>query len=375
MNLEAIRARLTEIRTLLKDNADGIDIAALETEVNDLQEQERMITESEQQRTQLLSRIGAGTEPQTRTVVRTPAPAAAVEYDSASPEYREAFFRTLQGVQLTPVQERAFVHTTANTDAVLPKQTLDGIWSQMAEQHPILGDVNKMVTGAVVDFIRHTAIVDGDAASVAEGVANDDEENTFVRVTISGKDFSKHIDLSYRLKAMAIDAFEAYIVKEISDRLASALAADVIAQIKTDLAAANKVPTAAATLAKADLLAAFGKIKNAGSLVVYAGRNAIYNSIFALEGADGLVAFVGNYQDAPLGRLLGATIKQEDALGDDEILILDPKQFNWVVVQDIMIERDRDIKRHVETIAGFAIAGGTLMYDDAGCLLTITDAG
>ena len=42
------------------------------------------------------------------------------------------------------------------------------------------------------------------------------------------------------------------------------------------------------------------------------------------------------------------------------------------VVQDIMIERDKDIKKHVHTIAGFAIAEGVLTNDKAAAIITVT---
>jgi len=41
------------------------------------------------------------------------------------------------------------------------------------------------------------------------------------------------------------------------------------------------------------------------------------------------------------------------------------------MVQDVMLERDKDIKKHVHTISGFAIAEGTMTNDKGGSLLTV----
>lgn len=291
-------------------------------------------------------------------------------------EYRTAFLKTLLGEKLSEAETRAFTHTTANTAQVMPEDLQNKIYSTMEEAHPLLADVQILRTGAVISIVKHTAIVAGDAKVVAEGVANDDEENTFVNVTLSGKDFSKHVDFSYRLGAMSIPAFEQYLVKEISDRIGAAMAKDIVAQIKSDLAAANKFAAAVpGTLAKADVLKGFGLLKGTGKVFVYANNATFYGNIANMTGADGLLSFIPNYQDQIAGQLFGKGIKEEDALAAGEVLMLDPTQFIYNVVQDIMLERDKDIKKHVHTIAGFAIAEGTLTNDKAGALITVGVAG
>ena len=175
---------------------------------------------------------------------------------------------------------------------------------------------------------------------------------------------------------MSIPAFEQYLVKEIADRIGAAMARDIIAQIKTDLAVGNKQDAATpGTLVMADVLKGLGALKQTGRVYVYANNATFYGNIANMEGAEGLLSFIPNYQEAISGQLLGKGIKEEDALEDGEILILDPNQFIYNIVQDIMLERDRDIKKHVHTIAGFAIAGGTLTNDKAGTLITVGVAG
>lgn len=297
-------------------------------------------------------------------------------FNAESPEYRNAFLKKLLGETLTEVEERAYVHTTENTEAVIPTELQNKIYSTMEEAHPILKDVQILRTGAVISIVKHTAIVAGDAKAVAEATANDDEENTFVNVTLSGKDFSKHVDFSYRLGKMAIPAFEQYLVKEIADRIGAAMAADIIAQIKLDLAVANKIDAETpGTLVLGDVLKGLGALKQTGRVYVYANNATFYGNIANMEGAEGLLSFIPNYQDAISGQLLGKGIKEEDALADGEVLILDPSQFIYNIVQDIMLERDRDIKKHVHTISGFAIAGGSMTNDKAGALITVGVAG
>lgn len=287
-------------------------------------------------------------------------------------DYKNAFLKNLLGVELTESEKTAYVHTTVNTDAVIPEELQNKIYSNMEESHPLLKDVQVLRTGAVITIAKHTAIVAGDAKEVAEGEANDNEENTFVNVSLSGKDFSKHIDFSYRLGKMAIPAFEQYLITEIASRLGAAMTADIVAQIKSDLATANKIDAETpGTLALGDVLNGLGALKQTGRVYVYANNTTFYGNIAKLEGAEGLLSFIPNYQEAIAGQLLGKGIKQEDALADGEVLILDPQQFIYNMVQDIMLERDKDIKKHVHTISGFAIAEGTMTNDKAGAMITV----
>ncbi len=373
--LQEIEERLSAIHNELE--AEGADLDALETEIKALKEERKGIKDNAEKRTKLINQVSNSTG---LNVIKGFKNEDKEEKDADKKEmainYRNAFLKKLLGEQLTEVEERAYVHTTTNTDAVIPEELQNKIYSTMEEAHPILKDVQVLRTGAVISIVKHTAIVAGDAAVVAEGVANDDEQNTFVNVTLSGKDFSKHVDFSYRMGKMAIPAFEQYLVKEIADRIGAAMAADIIAQIKTDLAVGNKNNAATpGTLVMGDLLKGLGLLKQTGRVYVYANNTTFYGNIAQMEGAEGLLSFIPNYQEAIAGQVLGKGIKEEDALADGEILILDPNQFIYNIVQDIMLERDKDIKTHVHTISGFAIAGGTMTNDKAGALITVGVAG
>ena len=67
--------------------------------------------------------------------------------------------------------------------------------------------------------------------------------------------------------------------------------------------------------------------------------------------------------------VFGYPVKIEDAMEDGQLLFLDPKQYTDNVIQDILIERDRDIKRHVHIISGHTIAGGIMTNELGGVLL------
>lgn len=371
MNTEQIETRKAEILDLL-DNGKDVDMKALNEEVDALELRNKEIKESVETRNKLVEDVikngNVISKKEDNKMEKR-------EFGIESVEYRNAFLKKMTGQELTEIEERAYVHTTANTAAVLPAELQNKIYSNMEEQHPILRDVQILRSGVAISIVKHTAIVAGDAKVVAEGVANDDEQNTFVEVVLAGKKFSKHVDFSYELEAMALPAFQSYLVNELSDRLGSAMAKDIIDTIRTGLAADNKFAAALpGTLALEDVLKGLGLLKGASQTFVYTNGATFYTGIATLQGRDGLVGFIPNYAEQISGQLLGKAIKVEDALADGEVLVLDPKQFLYNIVRDITIESDKDIKKGVTTIAGHAIAGGSLTNDKAGVMLTVGSA-
>lgn len=371
--LKEIEQRLAEIKAEL--NNENADIEALKSETDELIAERGEIIARNQSRQALLNTLAS--DPTAGATVRTfadPEPKRAPEHDEEI--YKRAFLKNILGEEMTDEERTAFTHTTANTGQVVPKEIQNKIYSQIEEQHPLLKDVQVLRTGAVITIVKHTAIAQGDAKAVAEGAANDDEQNTFVNVELTGKDFSKHVEFSYRLGKIAIPAFEAYLVKEIGDRIGAAMAKDIVTQIKADLNTKNKFNAAVTNkLAFPDILKGLGLLRQTGKVNVYCNSTSLYNAIATLEGAEGRLSFIPNLQDNVSGQILGKPIKEEDALANGEILILDPNQFIYNIVQDILIEKDKDIKTHKQIISGIAIAGGTLTNDKAGAMITVTIAG
>lgn len=373
MNLKQIEERMAAIKEGLQQ--EDVDVTALRKEFDELKEKRDAILAEAEERKQLLDDIA-----NERIGVRVEYPILRDDKKEdvdvfATTEYRNAFAKTLLGMELTGDEKRAFLHTTENTGAVVPKELQNKIYSTMEEQHPILKDVQILQSGTVIQIVKHTAIVAGDADVVAEGAAAEDEENTFVDVTLSGKDFKKKIKFSYRLKKMAIPAFENYLVNELAQRIGSAMAKDIIAQIKSDLAAANKYNAETpGTLVTKDVLAGLAKLKNVAKVNIYANNATFYGNIAAIEDGKEKLTFINNLQENISAVLLGKAVKEEDALADGEVLFLDPQQFIYNVVQGIHVKKMED-EDFNQILTGIAIAEGSMTNDKAGALITVGQAG
>ena len=364
--LAAIDERRTAIATELE--TETADLDALGEEVRGLNDE--YATLQAEKRSILLAEVSGGAGTVTRSFQQS---AQRPEYNAASPEYRAAFLKNLLGEDLSTEERAAFVHTTATTPNVLPTTMLNRIWDLVSTEHSIMGDITIYRTGTILEVVKHTAITQGAAKVVAENTANDDEQNTFLKVTLSGKDFSKHVDISDAMERMSIDALEQYLISEISRQLGSAMAADVVAQIGTDMATGNKKSSAkAATVSFAEVAALFGSLERVSNVVIYAKRATIYKYLVGMVDTSGRPIFQTTAQQGAAGSLLGAAIKVEDAVADNVLLIGDPSKVVYNMVQDIMIESDRDIKKHVTTYSGYARGQGALIDGAAFAQLTVT---
>lgn len=367
---EEIESRLSAISAEI--DTDGANIDALTEEVRSLKEELRQINEAAEKRRKLRDEVSNGSGEVVRQFGQHP---EARTYGAGSKEYRNAFLKNLLGLDMTSEERAAFVHTTANTAAVLPTTMLNSIWDLVSQRHAIMGDITIYRTGTILEVVKHTAIAQGAAKTVAENAANDDEQNTFVKVTLSGKDFSKHVDISYAMERMSVDALERYLIDEISASLGDAMADDVITQIGTDMAEGNKVDSAAdSALTFKELAALFGKLKRVGAVTVYATRSTIYNYLVGMVDTTGRPIFQSAAQAGQEGFILGAQIKVEDSVADNVVLVGDARRVVYNMIQDIMIESDKDIKKHVTTYSGYARGSGALIDPDSFAQLTITTA-
>lgn len=380
MNLEQINARLAEIRKLLDSGNTEIeiDIDALTTEANGLIAERNRLMGLETRRQELRALVAGGAGEVIRGGIGVPAPAQGTENRGAdSKEYRRAFLLNLvnRDSEMTREERAAFVATTSNTSAPLPTAMLNQIWDLVSTEHSIMGDVTIYRTGTVLEVVKHTAIVQGAAKSVAENTANDDEQNTFIKVTLAGKDFSKSVEISYAMEKMSLDALESYLINEISNGLGAAMAADVISTIEGSMNSGNKVSSAAAgTVTFKEISSLIGLLKHVCAVTVYATRSTIYNHLVGMVDTSGRPIFQPTAQKGAEGVILGATIKVEDAVADGKLLVGDGKKVIYNMIQDIMLEKDRDIKTHKIIHSGYARGEGALIDDKSFAELTVKTA-
>ena len=287
-------------------------------------------------------------------------------FNLASEEYRSAFLKNLRGEEMNDVEKRAFTFLTTNTTAPLPEVMQNRIIDLIGEAHPIVADVYRMDSNTAITIPVAKSIA-ADAGKTAEGAASNELEITFDNINLAGDDYTANVTLSYKMQNMAIPAFETYIVSQISARLGSKLAADIIANIKSGMNAANKV---ASGVNYAGICAAFGELKRVGTVVVYGTRKGVYNKLVGMVDANERPIFQQAITAGAAGTLLGATIKFEDTLGDDELLIGDASKYLQNVVAPVIIESDKNLSNHTVVYSGYTCQQGVLTDDKTFALVS-----
>lgn len=365
MRIDEINTRLAAIQGEI-DSATGDALASLEQEVAQLTAERQQIQTEAQTRQQLRANIASGIVPGEIIENQEENNMENRTFNLASEEYRSAFLKNLRGEDMSDVERRAFTFLTTNTAAPLPEVMQNRIIDLIGEAHPIVADVYRLESGTSISIPVAKSIA-ADAGKTAEGADANELEITFDNVNLSGEDYTANVKLSYKMLAMAIPAFEAYVVSQIAARLGAKLAADIVANIKSGVAAENKVATG---VNYANICAGFGELKRVGTVVVYGTRKGVYNKLVGMVDSQKRPIFQQAITAGAAGALLGCTIKFEDAIGDTELLIGDPKKYIQNVVAPVVIESDKNLDKHVVVCSGYTCQEGTLTDDKAFALVS-----
>ena len=333
------RSKIEEITAQVRKSTDAAEIEEFTNDMKELKDREKELAEIEK-RKQVAEGIATGTTP-TTTVERGATMPQTTEkiYNADSPEYRTAWLKRMakdmnEGTmllgELTEVENRAYTMTTANTGAVVPTVTLDRIKDLLHHETPLLDDAvsQGMEQGFAIPV--RTSITAGDAAAVAEGTANDDEQDEFKLVPMPGVDINKTATMTRRMKFMSIDAFEKWLTEDIAKRIGVAKEKVLIARltgvapkagiaVNADVAIATENKLTNVDCDDKTIRKIMGQLDGSGQSVVYANRYTIYNKFAAIEDKSGKKMFIESAQVDPTikGVMYGAVIKLDPQIPND----------------------------------------------------------
>lgn len=334
MTMAEVRARMAEVRTLLDSN-DNIDVDALTEEVRQLKERQKELETQAETRRRLMSEV-EGSETVVRTFGDPEQQVEEREFDASSPEYRTAWLKNLalddkgnrMFGELTEVEQRAFNFVTTNTPQVVPTEILDRIVELVDNDSPILDDARTEHLAAGFTIARHKSIDAGDAKKTGEGVANDDEKDTFDELKLVGYEFKKHITMSRQMQFQSISAFENWVVSHLAARIRVAKENYILEQLDTTTAGmdtANKVTGTALT--DDEIRKVFALLRGSGERVLYANNNFIWGTLAGIKDEEGNKLFQPSSMVDPIveGRVYGSAVKKDENIPDDTFYVGYPK--------------------------------------------------
>ncbi len=313
--------------------------------------------------------------------------------------YKNAFLNAIRGKELSvedkqailennKMMNNAFVHDTTNTAIVIPRETQDKIWARATEGYGVLEDVNRLHVKGELRMVKHTAIDAGDAKWYVEATQTEDEKNTFGELILKGNELSKAITISWKLRAMAMDDFENFLIREIGERMAIALGTSVTQ------GSGNNEPTGIITALKnkadqklsvaktgeltySELLKAIAKVHSSykTGTKIYANSTVIWTVLANVLDGNGRPFFEATAGQDGVGNALGFVVKEDASLKNDEILIGNPSQgYVFNVNEEMSMTTEDHAKARNTDFVAYMIADGNVLDEKAFAILSLTQA-
>lgn len=356
--LEDIERRAAEIKKIIETDA-GADLDALNIELGGLQQAKENIQQRAADNQGGADRRGF--DPITGMSFERRGLDAGADV-LASAEYRSAFFKTLLGQQLTPVELAAWQRAQAeqradafasvtNSAAVLPTATLNEVISKARTMGGLLGVCRGFNMPSKISIPVGTP---GDkAAWHTEGAKVDSEKPTVANVTFDGYEILKVFSISAAAKRMSISAFESYLVDELTSCVMACIAdalvngtgsnqgTGILSGITWD--STNSL-TFTDNVAYADVVKTVGLLKRGYSNgAAWAMDNAtLYNQFYGMVDDNKRPIFIADPKGESIGKLLGFPVVVDDYIPADNILFGNFRYMGYNLAEGIALEVSRE---------------------------------
>lgn len=280
----------------------------------------------------------------------------------------------------------AFTHTTINTPTLIPQTVVDGIWARAEEMYPFLADTKKYnVTGKLI-INTHDSISAGDATWYDEATSTVDEKNAFGQLILDGCELAKAITVSWKMRAMAIEAFIPYITRELGTRVGVALGKSVLQGkgkpgqndtfkpeplgVEVALAAEDNTPqvvtynpdaTPAVPLTYDKVVEAIGKVHSSylNGSAFYANNATIWNVLATIKDGEQRPIFIPDTTAGGVGRMLGFVVKADAGVTANNLVFGNPGEAYIVNTNEPMsVATEEHVKARTVDYAAYTIVDG-----------------
>ena len=368
MRIDEINERLAAIDGLI-ETASGEELTALETEAEALIAERSQIVNEVQTRQQLRASIAAGRV--TGTIIEHTEEENNMEnrtFARDSAEYREAYLMNLQGRELTAEQRAAVTATAA-----IPTQTLNQVFRYL-EDSPILSRIDMTYIPGNIVLPVESAVAE--ASWVAMSTASTDSADAITSISLGAHKLVKTLEINADVEAMAIDAFESWLVAKLGEKMQKALDNAVFNGTGTNqpTGICTTISSATGTFTKAkakysDLIAIIsalpsGPAKNA----TFAMRRALFfTDVLGIEDQSGQPVCHADVESPAKYNILGYQVILDDNVPADTILFGDFKAFKMNIAKAPTIASDDSVgfRTGSRVYRALALADGKLAMSSA----------
>lgn len=280
-------------------------------------------------------------------------------------EYREAFLKNLQGKTLSQEERDAVTATAA-----IPTITMNKIIG-IIEKVPLIAAVDLTYIEGNVTYPKESSIAD--ASWVAMGTAATDSADSYSSITLTAYKLIKTVEITANVEAMAIDAFENWLVTRLANKIAKAVDAGILNGtgasnnqcIGIAVAKASQDGTYTKNTIKwsdiTKIIAALPtEYYNNASFVM--NRSLFFNKILGLQNSQGNPIVVLDPQAPAKYNLLGFPVIIDDNSTTGDILFGDLKayKFNFAKAPEVKSDDSVAFRTGSRVYRAMALADGNL---------------
>lgn len=353
MTLEQITARLAELDEEVRAATDAEAVNKAADEKNELLTRKAEL-EALEQRKQTALNIQSGII--TPKIIDVRKDEKHMDFENMRPEdvrgteeYRSAFLKALQNKPLTDKEKRTYEMATTDVAGVIPTMTQERIFNKLKQYAPLMSEITLLqVPGNVTFAIEGT---NNAAAKHAENDLISPAADTMLSVTLAGYEIVKVLRISKTVQAMAINAFESWLVDILGENIAAKIGEYIIygsgnsepkgidyAATWTDetnavIPTGAKYPTAAELVELVSYLKG-GYHRNAKWLM---NSTDFWGGIVAAQDNNKFKILTDDYQ-----RLLGYPILLDDNVASGDIFFGDFKKVVGNLSQNITVDRSTE---------------------------------
>lgn len=341
--MEEILTRMAAIETeAAQSNADNTALVEETRKLTEEYNELKARKEAAETRKAILSNVVTNGIEVRKAVTNEPE-----DFSTDSPAYRRAFLKDLKGETLT-VEERAAM----TASAAIPTQTMNKIIGRLKE-YPIISAIEVMHIPSNVSMPVESAV--NDASWVAMGTASEDSADALATVSLTAYKLIKTVEITADVAAMAIDAFEDWLVSRLVNKINKAMAIAIIqgsgknqaTGVATTIASATGTFTAAGMTYK-DLMKIIGSLQTeyAYNASFVMPRKVFYEEVIGMVDANGQPVVVADAQAPGKFNILGYPVIIEDSCtvsNVDNVFFGDFFEYKWNFTQDIEVAQDKSV--------------------------------
>lgn len=292
-------------------------------------------------------------------------------------EYRSAFLKKLQGKKLNEKEERAMTTAVSSVGAAIPTSTLNRIEEMLRQTSALYNQIDVLnIPGYVSIPVEDTV---NDAAWIAEGANSTDVEDELASVNFAAYKLIRTISITAEVSKMTISAFENWIVKKITERMAMAIENAILngtgnGQPKGILKETIKILQSAekGKITYEDLCNMMANLKagyKKGSAFVV-NTQTLWKDIATIRVGDSLV-FVPDPTGEFAGRIFGKPVIEDEFIEEGKILygLFSKYTMNWNENVNVTSDDSAEFRSGNRVYRGMALVDGKTVNKEAFVLM------